>query len=76
MTKTWTGDQRMEAQPVRYHTAVEGFHVGQEGDFIIRDSLKQPIETVRGKIISLMEGSNALYAMLQTDRGVRPGRLS
>ncbi len=61
---------------MRYHTAREGFHVGQEGEFLLHDSFKRPLELVRGKIVSLIEGKSSLYALLQTEKGVRPGRLN
>lgn len=66
----------IEAGGVKYYMTKEGFHVGQEGDFLLHDSLRQPIETIHGKIVSLMEGESSLYALLRTDRGIRPGRLT
>ncbi|MFA5515535.1 MAG: hypothetical protein WDA20_04545 [Desulfuromonadales bacterium] len=70
------GTQVKEEVKVKFHMTKEGFFVGQEGEFLIHDSRKMPIERVKGKIVSLMEGdTSSLYAMLQTDRGVRPGRL-
>jgi hypothetical protein len=64
-----------ERKKVLYHKSKEGYHVGQKGDFWLHDSFKQPIEKVRGEIVSLMEGKDSLYAMLRTERGLRPGRL-
>ncbi len=54
------------------------FFVGQEGEFLLLDSFSNPIETVTGKILRLMEGNHtdALYAMIQTERGIRPARLA
>lgn len=54
------------------------FFVGQEGEFLLLDSCLQPIETVKGKIVRLMEGNgpDSLYAMIMTERGVRPARLT
>ncbi len=60
---------------VLYLYSKAGYYVGQKGDFWLHDSLKRPIEKVRGEIVSLMEGKDSLYAMLRTDRGMRPGRL-
>jgi hypothetical protein len=54
----------------------EGFHVGQEGEFLLLDAFNQPIESVQGEIVQLMEGKNSLYAMIMTARGLRPGRLA
>ena len=71
-----TQDQESIGNLVKYHTAKEGFHVGQEGEFLLHDSFKRPLERVRGKIVSLIEGKGSLYALLQTDNGVRPGRLN
>ncbi len=62
--------------PVNYLVAEAGFHVGQQGEFVLYDAFHRPIETVRGKIHSLMEGDGALYAMLRTDDGIRPARLA
>ena len=70
-------NQRLEERAaIKFHMAKEGFHVGQEGEFLLHDSRKRPIEMVRGKIVTLVEGERSLYAMLQTDNGMRPGRLS
>jgi hypothetical protein len=52
-----------------------GYHVGEEGEFTVHDAYNQPIETIRGKILNLIEGEKSLYAMIRTDRGVRPARL-
>ena len=54
------------------------FYVGQEGEFLLLDSFSNPIETVTGKILRLMAGNHTdvLYAMLQTERGIRPARLA
>jgi hypothetical protein len=52
------------------------YHVGQAGDFLLLDAFNQPIEAVYGEIIQLMEGTNSLYAMIRTERGLRPGRLA
>lgn len=68
--------QKQEGAAVKYHMAMGEFHVGQEGEFVLHDAFKRPIEKVRGKILTLMEGETALYAMLRTERGLRPGRLS
>ncbi len=73
---TQKGDGAKEETEVKYYMSREGFYVGQEGEFLIHDSLKRPIERIRGKIITLMGGKTAsLYAMVQTERGMRPGRL-
>lgn len=61
---------------IRYYDANEGFHVGQEGEFLLHDSFRRPMETVRGQIVTLVRGESSLYALLKTDRGIRPGRLS
>ena len=53
----------------------EDFWVGQEGEFLLYDSFHHPIGTVHGKIIQLMDGKDSLYALIETKRGVRPGRL-
>lgn len=76
MGPTETCVQQGEKAPVKYHMAAGGFQVGQEGEFLLHDAFKRPIETVRGTIVTLMEGESSLYAMLRTDRGLRPGRLS
>lgn len=76
MPTTETCVQEGEKGPVRYFTTAGGFHVGQEGEFLLHDAFKRPIEKVRGKIVTLMEGENSLYAMLRTERGLRPGRLN
>jgi hypothetical protein len=52
------------------------FHVGQAGEFLLLDAFNQPIEAVEGEIVRLMKGETALYAMIQTERGLRPGRLA
>jgi hypothetical protein len=52
------------------------YHVGQAGEFLLLDAFNQPIESVHGQIVRLMEGKNSLYAMIQTERGLRPGRLA
>jgi hypothetical protein len=52
------------------------YHVGQAGEFLLLDAFNQPIESVHGEIVQLMEGKNSLYAMIQTARGLRPGRLA
>jgi hypothetical protein len=52
-----------------------GFKVGQEGEFLLYDSFHNPIETVRGKIVKLMDGKDSLYAILETEQGMRPARL-
>lgn len=54
------------------------FFVGQEGDFLLLDSFSDLIEVVNGEIVQLMEGENAnsVYAMILTERGVRPARLA
>ena len=54
------------------------FFVGQEGEFQLLDSFSNPIETVEGEIVRIMESenSNSIYAMIATKRGVRPGRLT
>lgn len=75
MEKTDLCGQEGQA-PVKYHRAAGGYYVGQEGEFLLHDSFSQPIETVRGKIVTLVEGQSSLYALLRTDRGIRPGRLS
>lgn len=61
---------------MRYLQATAGYHVEQEGEFILYDSLHRPIETVEGKIVALIEGEQSFYAMIETERGVRPGRLT
>ena len=61
---------------IRYHIEKEGFYVGQEGEFLLRDSNKKPMYSVRGKILKIMEGKSSLYAMIQTESGLRPGRLA
>ena len=61
---------------MKYLQAASGFHVDQEGEFVLYDSLSRPIEKVEGKIVALMEGEKAFYAMIKTERGVRPGRLA
>ncbi len=61
---------------VKYVAANEEFHVGMEGEFILYDAYYQPFEKVHGKILTLMEGDAALYAMLKTESGVRPARLA
>lgn len=61
---------------MRYLQARAGFHVDQKGEFVLYDSLHRPIEKVEGKIVALMEGDNSFYAMIETERGVRPGRLA
>lgn len=53
----------------------EDFWVGQEGEFLLYDSFHRPIETVQGKIVKLLEGKDSLYALIETERGIRPGRL-
>lgn len=53
----------------------EDFWVGQEGEFLLYDSFHRPIETVQGKIIKLIDGKDSLYALIETERGIRPGRL-
>lgn len=55
--------------------SMEDFQVGQEGEFLLYDSFHEPIETVRGKIVKLMDGKDSLYAILETERGMRPARL-
>jgi hypothetical protein len=54
------------------------FFVGQEGEFILLDSFSNLIEKVSGRIVRLMEGKNgrSIYAMISTERGVRPARLA
>jgi hypothetical protein len=65
-----------EGGEVKFFRAKEGFHIGQEGEFLLHDSFNRPIEKVKGKIVSLMEGkTSSLYVMILTDRGMRPGRL-
>lgn len=59
----------------RIQLAKGGFQVGQEGEFLLYDSFHNPIETVRGKIVKLMEGKDSVYAILETERGMRPARL-
>lgn len=54
---------------------VQEFCVGQEGKFLIYDAFHEPIETIHGKIVQLMEGQESLYALIQTKRGLRPARL-
>ena len=63
------------AASIQYHIEKEGFYVGQEGEFLLRDSNKNPMYSVRGKILKIMEGKSSLYAMIQTESGLRPGRL-
>lgn len=53
----------------------EDFRVGQEGEFQLYDAFHRPIETVQGRIVQLMDGKDCLYALIETKRGVRPGRL-
>jgi hypothetical protein len=53
----------------------ESYRVGQEGEFLLYDSFHKPIETVKGKIVKLMDGEDSLYAVIETERGMRPGRL-
>lgn len=53
----------------------ETFRVGQEGEFELFDAFHRPIETVQGKIVHLMDGKDSLYALIETKRGIRPGRL-
>lgn len=72
MTSIFPGQ---EGTTIKYYREKAGFHVGQEGEFLLHDSFMRPIETVRGQIISLIEGRTSLYAMLRTESGVRPGRL-
>lgn len=55
--------------------SMEDFQVGQEGEFLLYDSFHKPIEKVRGKIVKLMDGKDSLYAILETERGMRPARL-
>ncbi|MEJ2471775.1 MAG: hypothetical protein P8Y91_08745 [Desulfuromonadales bacterium] len=54
------------------------FFVGQKGDFLLLDSFGQPIETVAGEIVRLMDGraSGQIYAMIKTAEGLRPARLN
>jgi len=54
------------------------FFVGQEGEFQLLDSFSNPIEIVAGKIVKIMksENSNSVYAMIATERGIRPARLT
>lgn len=52
-----------------------GFYVGQEGEFEILDTLARPIETVQGRITELIEGEESLYALIRTEKGLRPGRI-
>jgi hypothetical protein len=58
--------------------ATADFFVGQEGEFLLLDSFSNLIEIVTGKIIRLMDGKNghSLYAMISTERGIRPARLA
>jgi hypothetical protein len=58
------------------YAQMQDFHVGQAGEFLLLDAFNQPLEAVHGKIVQLMEGETALYAMIQTERGLRPGRLA
>ena len=53
----------------------KGFQVGQIGEFTIYNSFHEPIETVRGRIVKLMDGKDSLYALIETERGMRPARL-
>ena len=53
----------------------ESYRVGQEGEFLLYDSFHNPIETVKGTIVKLMDGEDSLYAIIETERGMRPGRL-
>lgn len=54
------------------------FFIGQEGEFQLLDSFSNPIEIVEGKIVKIMESenSNSVYAMIATERGIRPARLT
>jgi hypothetical protein len=60
---------------VKERLARESYRVGQEGEFLLYDSFHKPIETVKGKIVKLMDGEDSLYAIIETERGIRPGRL-
>lgn len=51
------------------------FRVGQTGEFTIYNSFHEPIEKVRGRIVRLMDGKDSLYALIETERGMRPARL-
>lgn len=53
----------------------EEYYVGQTGSFMLLDAFYNPIETVQGRIVQLMDGKDSLYAMIETERGVRPARL-
>lgn len=63
------------AAVVREPWAMNEYQVGQEGEFLLYDSFHHPIETVKGKIVRLMDGEDSLYAIIETERGMRPGRL-
>lgn len=58
------------------HEPSQEFCIGQEGEFLLYDAFHRPLETVQGKIVKLMDGKDALYALIETERGIRPGRLS
>lgn len=60
------------------HTPQRPFFVGQKGEFTLLDSSRQPIETVHGEIVRLMKDQQGreVYAMLDTERGIRPARLA
>jgi hypothetical protein len=52
------------------------FRVGQQGEFELLDASYRPYLTVAGTIVKLMAGEDALYALIETETGVRPARLS
>jgi len=52
------------------------YYIGQVGDFLLYDSFYNPIERIHGKIVNLMDGQKALYALIETERGIRPARLA
>lgn len=58
--------------------AMADFFVGQEGEFALLDSFSNLIEMVNGRILRLMAGENAgsVYALIITERGIRPARLA
>lgn len=52
-----------------------GYRIGQEGKFINLDAFGRPKETVRGKIIFLVEVQGHLYVLIETPSGDQALRL-